>query len=302
MANNAPTRPLIQEELDLELIDADIYRSKKLWRPSKARGVFGGQVIGQALGAAARTMDSKFHVHSLHAYFVLAGDSSVPIVYVVDRVRDGRSFATRSVRAQQRGRIIFTCTVSFQVPEKTVVRHQLPMPQVPAPEQLPSQEDQMITALQDPKYERYHKTIRMRLEEPLPIEYRDIVGGETYGPAPANVTSDENKSRRLLWMKCKGRLPDEIQYHHCAVAYCSDHYLLGTAMIPNSISYSHQANPRLIMMTSLDHAIWFHEPFRADDYLLYIMESSWTGGGRAMTHGRIYTRDGRLVVTCAQGS
>ncbi|TPX33645.1 hypothetical protein SmJEL517_g03530 [Synchytrium microbalum] len=303
MSEESRTRPLIEEELDLELIDVDLYRSKRLWRPSRARGVFGGQVVGQALGAATRTLDPKFHVHSLHAYFLLPGDSRIPIIYVVDRIRDGKSFATRSVAAKQRGRVIFQALVSFQVPEKSILSHQIPMPQVPEPEMVPSQEDNMRKLLEDPKAAKLHKMVRMRLDEPLPIEYRDIVGGETYEPVVSrNTGSGQSKggAKRMLWMKSKGRLPDDMSYHHCAVAYCSDHYLLGTAMLQHNVSFSESSNPRLTIVASLDHTLWFHDVFRADDYLLYIMESSWTGGGRAMMYGRIYTRDGRLVVSCAQ--
>ncbi|KAK5664894.1 acyl-CoA thioesterase [Batrachochytrium dendrobatidis] len=155
----------IELALDLEYIDSNLYRSKQLWTPAGNRGVFGGQVVGLALSAAAKTVDSKFQVHSLHSYFLLAGDHSLPIIYRVYRIRDGKSYASRTVTARQRGRVIFMLMCSFQVEEFSPLAHQYDMPNVPLPESLKSTEQRLREWLEDPRAEKYHKTIQMRLEQ-----------------------------------------------------------------------------------------------------------------------------------------
>ncbi|TPX66361.1 hypothetical protein SpCBS45565_g04502 [Spizellomyces sp. 'palustris'] len=289
---------LIEQALELEEIDRDLYRSKKLWLPVGARGVFGGQVVGLALSAATRTVDAKYRVHSLHCYFLLPGDNTIPIVYRVNRVRDGKTYTTRMVTALQRGKVIFTLMCSFQAGEESTLTHQYQMPDVLPPEQLKSTEEKLQHWLQHPRISqnpKYREHFEMRLQEPIPIDIRDC---HTLQRARDLMHPPKRAPKQYLWMRAKGTLPDDIAFHNIVAAYCSDHYLLTTSILTHGIS--NYSNPRLSMLASLDHSVWFHAPFRADEWLLYEMESSRTIAGRGLNFGRIYTRDGRLVVSTAQ--
>ncbi|KAK6093922.1 acyl-CoA thioesterase, variant 2 [Batrachochytrium dendrobatidis] len=239
----------IELALDLEYIDSNLYRSKQLWTPAGNRGVFGGQVVGLALSAAAKTVDSKFQVHSLHSYFLLAGDHSLPIIYRVYRIRDGKSYASRTVTARQRGRVIFMLMCSFQVEEFSPLAHQYDMPNVPLPESLKSTEQRLREWLEDPRAEKYHKTIQMRLEQPIAVDIRPV------GHRRLNL--DSRDPIQMVWMRAIGRLPDGIAFHHCVAAYCSDHELLNTSLIPHGLARL-GGHRKLTMLTSLDHAIVSH--------------------------------------------
>lgn len=197
---------MIETTLELEEIDQNLYRSKTLWKPHGARGVFGGQVIGLALNAAIKTIDKKFSVHSLHSYFLLAGDNSTPIVYKVYNIRTGSTYASRSVVATQKGRSIFSMMVSFAVPETAVLNYQVKMPNVPGPESLISDENKLRSLLDNPKAEKWHKTIQIRLQQAIPIETKKV-------PAKyfSNPNSENNK--HMIWMKCKGELPADPSVH-----------------------------------------------------------------------------------------
>ena len=266
--------------LDLEPIEVNIFRGVS---PKEDRQrVFGGQVAGQALVAAGRTV-AQGTVHSLHAYFLRPGDPNIPILYDVDRIRDGRSFTTRRVVAIQHGRAIFNLSASFHVDESGP-DHQLPMPDVPDPESLPTFQERMA-----PYVDKFGDW----LTRPQPIDQRyvDDPGGpfSRVGGRPP---------RQRIWIRADGRLADDQLLHDCVVAYASDMSLLDSTTLPHALS-AFEDHHRL-MMASLDHAMWFHRPFRADEWLLYDMESPSASGARGFARGSIYTRDGALVVSVAQ--
>jgi acyl-CoA thioesterase-2 len=246
--------------------------------------VFGGQVIGQALVAACRTVDVVNRPpHSMHAYFLLPGDPKVPIIYDVERVRDGRSFVTRRVRAIQHGQPIFIMSVSFHRQEPGLM-HQAKMPEVPTPEELPTEaeiKERVLPLMPDP-VRRYYE--RERPIELRPVEYARYLG-KTYEDGHFNV-----------WIRATGRLPDEPAIHQCVLAYASDMTLLDSALIP----HGRTVFEKTIMAASLDHALWMHRPFRADEWLLYAQDSPNMGGARGFSRGLIFTRDGTLVASVAQ--
>jgi acyl-CoA thioesterase-2 len=244
--------------------------------------VFGGQVAGQALVAAGRTVE-RGTVHSLHAYFLRPGDPSTPILYSVDRIRDGRTFTTRRVVAIQHGQAIFHLSASFQ-PEEPGPDHQMPMPEAPPPESLPTWEERIAPVLP-----RLSDDGRRWLTRERPIETRPVEFTDPFRPVP-------RPPRQLVWMRASGRLPDDLLVHQCVVAYASDLSLLDTAALPHAIAW----NDGRYVMASLDHAMWFHRPFRADGWLLYEQESPTAHGARGFTIARLFTRDGLLVVSVAQ--
>ncbi|CAO3574108.1 unnamed protein product [Mortierella alpina] len=284
--------------LDLEEIDKDLYRSKNLWLPLGARGVFGGNVVGQALVAATNTVSSNYSVHSLHSYFLLPGDHSVPILYHVDRVRDGKSYCTRTVTAKQRGKNIFVCTASFQVPAPNSPSHQYPMPNVPHHSTLPSQEEIIRSMIDNPKVpEKFTEVLKLRLEEPMTLDFKD-----TRKHSLKDITDPPKRTEQSFWMRSKGKLGDALAFHQCVVAYGSDHNLLGTVPLAHGATWFSRLgpNPRIAMMASLDHSMWFHCPFRADEWMLYVCETPRSGCDRGLTFGRIYKEDGTLAVSVAQ--
>src|SRR6185295_2420925 len=245
--------------------------------------VFGGQVAAQALVAAGRTVDQGI-VHSLHAYFLRPGDPSIPIVYQVDRIRDGRSFTTRRVVAIQHGDAIFNLAASFQVPEEGL-EHQAPMPDAPDPESLPTFKERVepVLAVAPPELRRW--LVRER-----PIDVRHVTPGNQLRPEP-------RPPHQLVWIRADGTLPDgPLLLHQCVVAYASDMTLMDTATLPHAVTWWDDS----FQMASLDHALWFHRAFRADEWLLYVQESPVAGGSRGFTTGRLYTRDGTLVASVAQ--
>ncbi len=267
------------ELLDLEVIEVNLFRGVS---PDEDRQrVFGGQVAGQALVAAARTVDRDRTVHSLHAYFLRPGDPSVPILYDVDRIRDGRSFTTRRVVAIQHGRAIFNLAASFHVPEPGL-DHQLPMPSAPEPESLPTWAERWA-----PWAERmgdwYHRP------RPIDIRYVDEV-------APLERRGRPGCAGQQVWLRADGRLDDDPVLHACVVTYASDMTLLDTTLLPHGVS----GEEGRLMMASLDHAMWFHRPFRADEWLLYVQGSPSASGARGLAWGGIFTAEGALVVSVVQ--
>jgi acyl-CoA thioesterase-2 len=266
--------------LDLEELEVNVFRGQS---PKEFRQrVFGGQVAGQALVAAGRTVE-RGSVHSLHAYFLRPGDPSTPILYMVDRIRDGQTFTTRRVVAIQHGRAIFNLAASFQ-PHEPGPEHQLPMPGVPDPETLPSWEARIT-----PFLDQLPEDVRRWMTRDRPIEMRPLEFVDPFHPVP-------RAPRQMIWIRANGRLPDPLLLHQCVVAYASDMTLLDTAALPHAIAWN---DPRY-MMASLDHAMWFHRPFRADEWLLYAQESPSVHGARGFTTGRLFTREGQLAVSVAQ--
>jgi len=266
--------------LDLEPLEHNLFRGTSLkigWQR-----VFGGQVIGQALVAASRTVEGR-NAHSLHAYFMRPGDPEAPILYEVDRIRDGRSFTTRRVVAIQHGKAIFSMSASFQVEEEGLT-HQSPMPEAPPPEELPGEEDikrlYLESAPESVKaYWRRERPIEIR-----PVDLRHYIGRDKLPP------------RQLVWVRATGALPDDPAIHRCVLAYASDFTLLDTALFPHGRGvFDHD-----LQAASLDHAMWFHRPFRADEWLLYAEDTPSASGGRGFTRGSLYSRSGALVASVAQ--
>jgi len=267
--------------LALERIEENLFRG-----PSQDLGwgrVFGGQVLGQALSAAAQTVPPDRVVHSLHAYFLRPGAVDRPVVYDVDRIRDGRSFTTRRVVAIQNGRPIFNLSASFQAEEEGF-EHQSTMPDVPPPESLRTEQE-----LARKFYDRIPPLMRERIFGERPIESRPVDPLDPFAPPPHPPT-------RRTWYKANGPLPDDPAVHRYLLAYASDFGLLTTALRPHGASWV----DRRLQVASLDHAMWFHRPVRFDDWLLHVMESPSAAGARGMVRGQWFTRDGVLVASTAQ--
>ncbi len=269
------------ELLDLEPLEHNIYRGRN--RDIGSGRVFGGQVLAQALVAASRTIKEERVAHSLHGYFILPGDIEAPIVYFVDRLRDGKSFATRRVTAIQHGRAIFNMAASFQVEEEGA-EHQGEMPEVPPPEELPRELD-LIRRIAD----RIPERVRALYTQDRPIEVRPIDPVDPFVP-------ETRAPLRQMWLRAIGTMPDELLKHQSVLAYASDYGLLGAALLPHALSFQ---MPHLQAAT-LDHALWFHRRFRADEWLLYSIDSPSTAGARGFTRGSIFARDGTLVASVAQ--
>lgn len=267
--------------LELEQLEVNLFRGAS--RDIGAPQVFGGQVLGQALSAAAATVEGRT-VHSLHAYFLRRGDCNAPIVYEVDRSLDGHSFANRRIVAIQHGEQIFNMTASFQIAEAGF-DHQVPMPQVPPPESLPDQSGRPPSDL----LVRLPERVRRFLEQPRPFEFRTVQPLDLLRPR-------RERPAREIWFRAVGALPDDETLHRRLLAYVSDFFLLDTATLPHGTSF---LNPSLVM-ASIDHAMWFHRPLRVDDWLLYVMESPSASGARGFARAGVFARDGRLVASTAQ--
>ncbi|MEA3027575.1 MAG: acyl-CoA thioesterase [Alphaproteobacteria bacterium] len=266
--------------LDLEQLEVNLFRGRS---PQTGwQRVFGGQVIGQALVAACRTVEGVLP-HSLHAYFLLAGDVKVPIIYEVDRIRDGKSFTTRRVVGIQHGHAIFSMSVSFHNDEPGL-DHQMTMPDVPRPDSLPSDAEIKRTVLPE-----LPEAVRRYYERPRPIELRPVEFDRYRGKRPAD-------DRFHIWLRTTAPLPDDPAIHRCALAYASDMNILDAALVPHHKSVF----DRDIMGASLDHALWFHRPFRADQWLLYALDSPNMHGARGFGRGLIFAADGTLVASVAQ--
>ncbi|WP_137702691.1 acyl-CoA thioesterase [Marimonas lutisalis] len=266
--------------LDVEPIEENFFRG--IATPGGSGRSFGGQVIAQALMAAIRTVDADRPAHSLHGYFMRPGDATKPVLYQVERDRDGRSFATRRVIAVQSGKPILNLAASFQV-EEPGLTHQDPMPDVPAPEELKN-EQELAAAHKGELPEMFLKWLSI----PRPIEMRHIT--------PRPPFTREPSAEQTYWFRVTGHIGDDPNLHRAALAYASDFGLLGTSAFAHGKAF---ADPDM-QFASLDHALWIHGPFRADDWLLYTMDSPWSGGARGFNRGRIFTRDGRLVADVAQ--
>lgn len=267
--------------LDLEVIEDNLFRGRQ--PKTHMQRVFGGQVAGQALVAAYRTMEAGRSVHSLHAYFLRPGDTGVPIVYDVERTRDGRSFSTRRVVARQHGRTIFYMSASFHQPEEGF-EHQDVAPKAPAPEDCPTLGQVMERAS--------GRASEAWAEEWAALDVR-YVGDSRRGGVPQDP---EHPARARVWFRAAGELPDDPVLHTCVLAYASDLTLLGASLVPHDV---YIGTPGL-QTASLDHAIWFHRPFRSDEWLLYDQISPSASYSRGFTTGRLFTTDGRLVASVVQ--
>jgi acyl-CoA thioesterase-2 len=267
--------------LDLEVLEQNLFRGtspKVGWQR-----VFGGQVIGQALVAAQRTVDPERRVHSLHAYFMRPGDPAIPIIYEVDRIRDGGSFTTRRVVAIQHGHAIYSMSASFQVSEPGL-EHAFAMPDVPHPETLPSEKE-----LAEQYIDHAPENVRRYWQRQRPIELRPV-------DLAHYVSSKKLEPRQHIWFRATGPLPDDPAIQASVLAYASDMTILDTALFAHGMSIF---EPRLQGAT-LDHAIWFHRPTDMSQWHLYAQDSPNSGGARGFTRGMIFTRDGNLVASVAQ--
>lgn len=267
--------------LDVEEIDTDLYRGAR--KPGGEGRVFGGQVIAQALQAAQRSTEAPRTAHSLHAYFMRPGDERYPIIYRVERDFEGRSFATRRVIAMQKGKPILNLACSFQTPEEGL-HHQDAMPDVPAPDTL-TPERELLARLGD----QVPAPLRAFLQRPRPIELRPVDPRQMLAPEPRAPI-------QAIWFRLVAPIGDDPALHRAVLAYASDFALLGTSTLPHGVNWLIDD----MQTASLDHALWLHEPFRTDEWLLYTTDSPWAGHARGFNRGRIFSADGRLVASVAQ--
>jgi acyl-CoA thioesterase-2 len=269
------------ELLKLEAIEENLFRGRS--QDLGFRQLFGGQVLGQALSAASQTVVPERHVHSMHGYFLRPGDASLPVVYTVDRVRDGGSFTTRRVVAIQKGEPLFTLMASFQGDESGF-EHQGKMPDVPGPEGIPSDLELL---------RRNAHLIPERVRDKFlcqkPIEIRPVTQVDPFNPQPREPI-------KYVWFRADGPLPEDPQVHKYVLAYASDFNLITTALQPHGASFMQ----RNMQMASLDHALWFHGNVRVNEWLLYAIDSPWAGNARGLSRGHIFTREGRLVASVSQ--
>lgn len=277
----APALEALLSILDLERLEQNLFRGRS---PQDGwQRVFGGQVLGQALVAAGRTIDDPRAAHSLHGYFLLGGDPSHPIIYEVERTRDGGSFSTRLVKAIQHGRIIFTMSVSFHKQEEGYA-HQIAMPDVPPPEDLPNAQDLLAQFV-----DQLPVNMQSYWKRERPIEMKPVDLSRYLSRTPADPVQH-------VWIRANGTLPDDARLHHCVLAYASDFTLLDTALIAHGkLLFDND-----IQLASLDHALWLHREFRADDWLLYVQDSPSAEAARGFCRGSFFDRQGRLVASVAQ--
>jgi acyl-CoA thioesterase-2 len=266
--------------LDLERIEVNLFRGVS--PEDGMKRVFGGQVIAQALVAAYRTVENRV-CHSLHAYFIRPGDPTVPILYEVDRARDGKSFTTRRVVAIQHGEQILNLAASFQIPE-TGFTHQSKMPEVKHPAELKS-EDELRQMAKD----HIPKEFQKQFARPRPIELKPV-------DPRAFISPQKQEPKKQMWLRARGRVGDDVALQQCLLAYASDMGILDTATKPHGVNWFTGG----VQMASLDHAMWFHEPFNIEDWLLYSMDSPSASGARGFNRGEVFTESGKLVASVTQ--
>jgi acyl-CoA thioesterase-2 len=271
----------LQKQFELERLEVNLFRGQS--RDTGSPQVFGGQVLGQALKAASATIEGGRVVHSLHAYFLRRGDFTKPIVYSVDRSRDGGSFSARRVVAIQDGEQIFICSASFQEPEAGL-EYQATIPKVPGPEEL-----KPFAKPTGADLEKLPDKLRRGLNIERPFEFRPVQSYNPLAPAACDPV-------RQVWIRAVDKLPDDDALHRCLLAYISDYWLLDTSTMPHGASFL-RGN---LIMASIDHAIWFHRPARVDEWLLYSLDSPSSSGARGFARGALYTRDGVLAASTAQ--
>jgi len=267
--------------LKLEVIEQGIYRGQSQDLGFKA--LFGGQVMGQALSAAKETIADDRFVHSLHSYFLRPGDAKLPVVYEVENIRDGRSFSTRRVQAIQNGKAIFYLTASFQYMEEGL-DHQDIMPKVKPPEQCQSLSEIFLANQQF-----LPDAVKEKFLAEKPIEIRPVEEYDWFNPAPKPPQCN-------MWIKANGDLPDDLRIHMYMLAYTSDYHFLPTALFPHGLSHIHSN----LQIATIDHAMWFHRPFRFDDWLLYSIKSPSASNGRGLVQGQIFNQQGQLIASTMQ--
>ena len=269
------------QQLSLEKLEDNLFRGES--QDLGYGAVFGGQVMGQAISAAKETVKEAQQVHSFHSYFLRPGKTDKPIIYDVERIRDGNSLSARRIKAIQNGKPIFYMTASFKAPEKGL-EHQDPMPDAPAPEDLISEQEMALL-----HSDLLPAFIRDKLVAEKPIEMRPV---NLINPVEPEVSP----AKRLVWFKANGRMPNDLRVHRYLLAYASDFNFLPTALQPHGISYLTEG----MQVVTIDHSMWFHHDFRLDEWLLYSVESSVASDGRGLVKGQFFTRDGKLVATAVQ--
>lgn len=285
----------ISTSLEVERIEANLFRSKSLWVPLRARGVFGGQVISQALVSATNAVDRQFSLHSLHCYFLTSASPATPIVYEIDRVRNGRSYVTRAVKAIQNGRVIFVMLCSFQKPEPWQPGHQSPMPSVKAPEECESDEDRYLRMAQKegthPKVVEVYKQMAVeRVRSPIAVRV-----------AVEHQEEPDGTIQYMYWMKAKNIPNYDAPFQKCILGYFSDMHFISSAGRTLGLRRGGRGPTALSMVSTLDHTIWYYSnDFHCGDWMLYVITSPRTGSGRGVVHGKIYTQDGKLVAVTSQ--
>jgi acyl-CoA thioesterase-2 len=267
--------------IHLEKIEINIFRGQTL--NSASGHVFGGQVLAQAINAAQRTVSTPLVLHSLHAYFLRPGDTEVPIVYEVDRIRDGRSFTTRRVVAIQQGRAIFNVSLSFQLIEEGF-EHQAEMPDVPGPEGLKD-----LSELAADHLDEIPEKMRRYLTDKRPFDFRPVEEMPLRDPQPRDP-------KKHVWIRTVDKLPDDHALHQNLLAYVSDYELIGTSTLPHGLPFGRGK----VIMASLDHALWFHREVKMDEWMLYAMESPNASGARGFARGQLFSQDGKLVASTTQ--
>eukprot|EP00927_Polykrikos_kofoidii_P073378 TRINITY_DN69419_c0_g1_i1.p1 TRINITY_DN69419_c0_g1~~TRINITY_DN69419_c0_g1_i1.p1 ORF type:complete len:349 (+),score=50.46 TRINITY_DN69419_c0_g1_i1:100-1146(+) len=290
------SRPVsVDDALELETLDVNLFRSRRLWKPlPESRAVFGGQIIGQSLVAACKTVnDESLRVHSLHSYFIRPGDNTIPAVYFVQQLRDGKSFSTRHVVAQQRGAVIFEALISFHRQEASPIEYQDTAPRVPPPDELLSRRE-FFTKVKErhesKMSERVRNLIETRINAPMLLDIR-----QCDPTVDLHLFRDRRKPREpklQFWIRTPDRLSDQWAVHASVAAYASDTYMVSTSAMAFPTPFT--------MAASLDHSMWFHAPFRADEWMLFDLVSSRATSNRAHISGRIFREDGTLVITVAQ--
>lgn len=270
----------LTELLNLEHIDENIYRGQNYQAPWGR--VFGGQVMAQAVHAARRTVSEERILHSLHGYFILSGDISIPIIFRVDRIRDGKSFTTRRVVAIQRGKAIFNLSASFQKAEEGF-EHQIAMPNVPSPQALITDKEWAL------KYKDSHPELYKRMTIERPVEFRPV---ERFNP----INLRDERPFRHIWLKAIGEIPDDQRLHREILTYASDYSLMGTSMLPHRSKYQRKN----MQAASLDHAMWFYDDINLNEWLLYAIDSPVASSNRGLNRGNFFTQDGKLVASVIQ--
>ncbi|MEL0629266.1 acyl-CoA thioesterase II [Psychromonas aquatilis] len=269
------------DQLSLEKLEENLFRGQS--QDLGFGAVFGGQVMGQAISAAKETVKPVQQVHSFHSYFLRPGDTDRPIIYDVERIRDGKSLSARRIKAVQNGKPIFYMTASFKAPEKGF-EHQDEMPEVPAPEDLISEQEMALL-----HSDILPENIREKLIAEKPIEMRPVT---LINPVEPEI----EPATRQVWFKANGRMPDDLRVHRYLLAYASDFNFLPTALQPHGVSFFTEG----MQVVTIDHSMWFHHDFRLDDWLLYSVVSSVASDGRGLVKGQFFTRDGKLVATSVQ--
>ena len=272
----------LESLFEMEKIEQGLYRGQS-WDLG-FRALFGGQVLGQSIAAAYKTVEEGRIIHSLHSYFLLPGDAQKPVIYDIENVRDGRSFSSRRVKAIQNGRTIFDMTASFHSPEPGLEHQFAAMPKVPDPEDVA----QDIRFYED-NYEQLSERMKESLSYHRPVDIRTVDSANSY-------TAEKRDPKRSIWLKGRDKLDSPLQVHQASLAYASDYHFLSTSLQPHGLA----VHDKSLRLATIDHAMWFHKPFKFDDWLLYEMESPFSGAGRGLVQGKIFDKHGTLVATTVQ--